>query len=147
MDEELKKIFPGDLLELLANVAFVGIERGRFKEAQEIFSALVDVRPHNINSKIAQAMGELMMCNVKDANKMLMACLKEDPNNETVKGFLAIALKMGQADDQAVSLSKHILKNCKNNDTRSIAQGILETCKNALSLHKLQAEQCQKVAN
>ena len=78
---------------------------------------------------------------------MLMACLKEDPNNETVKGFLAIALKMGQADDQAVSLSKHILKNCKNNDTRSIAQGILETCKKTLSLHKLQAEQCQKVAN
>lgn len=147
MDEELKKVFPGELLELLANVAFVGIERGRFKEAQEIFSALVDVRPHNINSKIAQAMGELMMCHVTDANKMLMACLKEDPNNETVKGFLAIALKMGKADDQAVSLSKHILKNCKDNDTRSIAQKILETCKKTLSLHKLQAEQCSRVGN
>ena len=54
MDEELKKVFPGELLELLANVAFVGIERGHFKEAQEIFAALVEARPHNINSKIAK---------------------------------------------------------------------------------------------
>ena len=71
MDEELKKVFPGELLELLANVAFVGIERGRFKEAQEIFSALVEARPHNINSKIAQAMGELMMCNVNCCRSIL----------------------------------------------------------------------------
>lgn len=147
MDEELKKIFPGELLELLANVAFVGIERGRFNEAQEIFAALVEARPHNINSKIAQAMGELMMLHVTDAVKMLTTCLKEDPNNETAKGFLALALKMGKVDNEAVGLSKHILNTCKDNDTRSIAQGILESCKNALSLHKLQAEQCQKVTD
>ena len=147
MEKKKKKVFPGELLELLANIAFVGIERGHFKEAQEIFSALVEARPHNINSKIAQAMGELMMCHVADATKMLMVCLKEDPNNETVKGFLALALKMGKVDNEAVSLSNHILKNCKDNDTRSIAKGILESCKNAMTPHNLQAAQCQRVCN
>ena len=141
----MKKLFPGELLELLANVAFIGIERGHFKEAESIFSALVEARPHNINAKIAQAMGELMMCHVTNATKLLMACLQEDPQNETIKGFLTIALKMGKVDQEAIGLSNHILKHCKNPDTRSIAKGILDSYKNSITLHKLHAEQCQQV--
>ena len=135
------KINP-EILQFVTNVAFVGIERGYFKEANEILSAVLEVCPNDINAKTTQAMGHVFMGQLVQGVKELFDVLKKDPKNEIVKGFLAIAFKLGHVDNQALSLSQQILEYSNNEIAKNIARSILEDYRNHISPHALQAELC-----
>ena len=131
-----------EVLQFITNIAFVGIERGCFKEANEMLSAVREVCPNDLNAMTTQAMAHVFMGQLVEGVKELFEVLKKDPKNEIVKGFLAVAFKLGRADDQALSLSQQILEYSNNDIAKSIAQGILEDYKNHISPHELQAELC-----
>ena len=136
-----KKINP-EMLQFLTNVAFIGIERGYFKEANEILSAVTAIRPNDLNAKTTQAMAHVFMGELVKGVKELFDILKQDPKNEIVKGFLAVAFKLGHVDNQALNLSQQILEHSDNEIAKNIAQGILEDYKKHISPHALQAELC-----
>ena len=135
------KINP-EILQFITNVAFVGIERGYFKEANAILSAVLEVCPNDSNAKMTQAMAHVFMGDLVQGVKELFDVLKQNPKNEIVKGFLAVAFKLGHVDHQALSLSQQILEHSDNEVAKSIAQGILDDYKNHISPHALQAELC-----
>ena len=138
------KISP-ELLQFITNIAFVGIERGHFEEANEILSAVREVCPSNISAKITQAMAHVFTGQLVQGAKELFDILKQDPKNEIVKGFLAIAFKLGRADAQALDVSQQILEYSDNEIAKNIAQGILEDYRNHISPHTLQAELCSNL--
>ena len=138
------KISP-ELLQFITNIAFVGIERGYFKEANEMLSAVREACPNNINAKMTQAMGHVFMGQLVQGVKELFDVLKQDPKNEIVKGFLAVAFKLSRADEQALDVSQQILEHSDNEVAKSIAQGILEDYRNHISPHTLQAELCENL--
>ena len=139
------KINP-ELLQFITNVAFIGIERGYFKEANEILAAVLEIRPNDINAQTTQAMAHVFMGQLVQGVKELFNVLKKDPKNEIVKGFLAVAFKLGHADDQALSISQQILEHSNNDVAKSIAQDILKDYKNHISPHALQAELCTNLS-
>lgn len=139
------KINP-EILQFITNIAFIGIERGYFKEANEILAAVLEVCPNDLNAKTTQAMAHVFMGQLVQGVKELFDVLKQDPKNEIVKGFLAVAFKLGHIDHQALSLSQQILENSDNDVAKSIAQGILEDYKNHISPHALQAELCTNLS-
>lgn len=135
------KINP-EILQFITNVAFVGIERGYFKEANAILSAVLEVCPNDSNAKTTQAMAHVFMGDLVQGVKELFDVLKQNPKNEIVKGFLAVAFKLGHVDHQALSLSQQILEHSDNDVAKGIAQGILDDYKSHISPHALQAELC-----
>ena len=139
------KINP-EILQFITKVAFVGIERGYFKEANAILSAVREVYPDDVNAKMTQAMAHVFMGQLVEGVKELFDVLKQDPKNEIVKGFLAIAFKLGHVDNQALSLSQQILEHSDNEIAKNIAQSILDDHKNHLSPHALQAELCTNLS-
>ena len=139
-----KKVNP-ELLQFITNVAFVGIERGYFKEANEILSAVTEICPKDLNAKTMQAMAHVFMGQLVQGVKELFEVLKQDPKNEIVKGFLAVAFKLGHVDDQALNLSQQILEYSDNEIAKNIAQGILDDYKKHISPHALQAELCTNI--
>lgn len=138
------KINP-QILQFVTNVAFVGIERGYFQEANNILSSVLEVCPNNLNAKTSQAMAHVFMGQFVQGIKELFGILKQDPKNEIVKGFLAVAFKLGHVDHQALNLSQQILENSNDETAKSIARGILEDYKNHITLHALQAELCKNL--
>lgn len=139
------KINP-EILQFVTNIAFVGIERGYFKEANEILSAVLEVCPKDLNARMTQAMAHVFMGQLVQGVKELFDVLKQDPKNEIAKGFLAIAFKLGHVDNQALSLSQQILEHSDDDTAKSIAQGILDDYKNHISPHELQAELCTNLS-
>jgi hypothetical protein len=139
------KINP-EILQFVTDVAFVGIERGYFKEANEILSAVLEVCPNDVNAKTTQAVAHVFMGQLVQGVKELFEILKKDPKNEIVKGFLAVAFKLGHVDNQALNLSQQILEHSDNEIAKDIAQGILEDYKNHISPHALQAELCANLS-
>ena len=136
----MKEGISKELLQFITNTAFVGIERGYFKEADEMLNTVVEICPKNLSAKVARAMGRVFMGQLTQGVKELFGVLKEDPKNEIAKGFIALAFKIARMDDQAVELSQQILTYSPDQSAKAIAQGILEDVKNKISLHALQAE-------
>ena len=139
------KINP-EILQFVTNIAFVGIERGCFKEANAILSAVREICPNDVNAKTTQAMGHIFMGQLVQGVNELFDILKQDPKNEIVKGFLAVAFKLGHVDNHALDLSQQILEYSDNEVAKNIAQGILDDYKKNISPHALQAELCTNLS-
>lgn len=132
-----------DLLQFIAKMALVGIEKGHFSEAQFMLKTVVDLCPNNLDAKIVQAMSEIMMGHLTLGVTSLMNLLKQDPKNERIKGFLALAFQIVGAKKEAQSLAEHILEHCKDTTTLSMADAVLKAQEESISPHDLQAKQCQ----
>lgn len=139
------KIDP-EILQFITDIAFVGIERGYFKEANDILLAVLEVCPNDSNAKITQAMVHVFTGQLVQGVKELFSILKQNPKNEIVKSFLAVAFKLAHIDHQALSLSQQILENSNNEIAKTIAHDILEDYRNHITPHALQAELCTNLS-
>lgn len=143
MDKE-DKIFPSnEMLQFLTQVAFVGIEKGYFEESQSIFNLINDICPNSLEAKISKALGLIIMGHLVEGSQLLFQVLKKDPTNETARGFLVLAFKLAHQDEEAQKFANCMLKACKDESMRTLAQDIVEDYKRRISPQKLQAEQCQ----
>ncbi len=137
--------FPAEMFQFLTNVGLVGIECGRFQEAQTIFDIIVNVLPNDLNAKIVQALGLVFTGKWVEGAKALAAILKEDPKNEQVLSFFAMVFKMGKIDGEAMSIIHTILQNSQNESARQLAQEMLNDYRNHIKPDQLNAEQAARV--
>lgn len=141
----MKKDFSHEMLQFFLNVGFIGIEKGYFEDTQALFNIVGKICPNDLNAQLSIAFGNVLMGNLVDGVKKLFAILKEDPANELAKSFIAVSFKLGKINDEALHFSQDILKNSKDVVAKEIAQGILDSYKDNITPHELQAEQCSRL--
>lgn len=142
-----KKLMGPQMAQFLLEVGLVGIEKGLFTETKAIFETVVKFFPNDLNAKLIQAVGHVFMGELKEGGEKLFAILRKDPKNDKAKSYLALALKMGHADNQAEGLIRHLLEGTKDEDVRALAEGLLKTCVSEIKPQVLNAEQAAKVGN
>lgn len=136
--------FPSnEMLQFLTQIAFVGIEKGYFDEAKDIFNTVEEICPSCLEAKITKAFGYIVMGHLEEGARLLFQVLKKDPKNETAKGFLMIAFKLSRQEKEAQTCALGMLEVCKDENMRTLANDIVEEYKRRITPQKLQAEQCQ----
>lgn len=140
-----KDLIPLEAIHFIANVGLVGIERGMFNESMVIFDAIVKMYPEDLNAKILQGMGEVFMGKLVKGTQKLFEVLKQDPENDRAKAFVAVAMRLGQVDEEAKALIQHLLQHAKDPDALSLAQELQDSYKLEMKPQQLNAEQARKV--
>jgi tetratricopeptide (TPR) repeat protein len=143
MNNFLQQI-PGELLQLLAEIGYVGVNNGFFKESQVIFDAIVKARPDSLDALLAQGIGRIFSGQIANGSKILFKVLEKNPENELAKSFLAVAFKMTNVDSHAIAAAESVVKYGENPSAQQLAQAILDTYKKELSPMDLQTQQASQ---
>ena len=145
MDAFLQKI-PTQLLQLLAEIGFLGANNGFAQAASAIFEAIVKARPDSLDAQIAQGCGLIFSNQIAKGVKVLFQVLNKDPQNEMAKSFLAVALKMANLDKYSIETATSVIKCGRNPVTKQLAQTILDSYKTAPSPTELHVQQIQQLS-
>jgi tetratricopeptide (TPR) repeat protein len=143
MNNFLQQI-PSELLQLLAEIGYVGVNNGFFKESQAIFDAVVKARPDSLDALLAQGIGHIFSGQIANGSKILFKVLEKNPENELAKSFLAIAFKMTHVDSHAVAAAESVVKYGENPSAKQLAQALLDTYQKELSPMDLQTQQASQ---
>ena len=147
VNEFILNQLPNELFQLLANVGYVGINKGFFAESQSIFESIVAACPENIFAQQALGIAYIFSRKITEGTKVLFNVLKKDPKNELCRSFLAIAFKMTKVDNEAIGASRSVVEHGKDPAAIQIAKAILDSYETLITPKELQAEQATKVSS
>jgi hypothetical protein len=116
----------GVLLELLAQIGYLGISHQFFSEAQVIFDAITAVRPKSKDAFLLRAVAKVFVGKLTEGTKDLVKLIELHPDYELAKSFLALAFKIGRADDYSLSLAKALEEACQDPSARALAKALVE---------------------
>jgi predicted Zn-dependent protease len=142
---------PGELLELLAQIGYMGINNGFNAESQIIFDALVAVRPQSDDAWLLNGTAQLFLGKIKEGTKILIQLVQKNPANHLAKSFLALAFKMSKVDDPARTMAQEVLEKGDDLAAKELARAVSEfydgkEIPSSISPGDLGAQQAQKIS-
>ena len=146
VDAFLQKI-PKECLQLLSEIACVGISKGKLNEGNAILGAVVAACPGDVHAKLLQGIGFIYSGYMSRGFKTLISVLKENPKNEYAKIFMSFGLKALNMNEQAIAAAKSTLKASQNPAIKQFAECILGTCETVMSPMDLQKQQASIYSN
>jgi predicted Zn-dependent protease len=154
MTDTLSSSFPqisGELLELLAQIGYVGINNALNAESQVIFDALVAVRPQSDDAWLLYGVARLFLGKIQEGTKTLIQLVQKNPANHLAKSFLALAFKMSKVDDPSRAMAQEVLEEGDDQAAKQLARAVAEFYDGTEtsvppSLGDLGAQQAQKIS-
>lgn len=86
-------------------------EDGNFKEAEAIFSVIIDASPENDAAYYYKGLCDLYMGNTKDAEAELREAVRLDPDNYWYRDRLAVLYSMTGQDELTISIYESLLES------------------------------------
>ncbi len=120
------EIIDTKLITILTEIGFIATKFNLKKEAENIFNALIEVRPDNEYPYIGLAIVMLNYGQYKEAENILRnKALKINPNSYTAKSFLGLTLKFAGYSNEGNRLLNEVIKDNKEVVSVNFAKTIL----------------------
>jgi predicted Zn-dependent protease len=113
-----------ELAQMLTEIGFLAIERGRRKEALGIFKALQRFRPDKSYPVLGLAMLALAEKKDNDALVMLQNAAERHPDDNEVKALLGLTLLLLNKIDEARALAAELVLNDGHEAPHRFAQAL-----------------------